>query len=383
MKKIWVAFVVIATLGSVVPFNFRLQELSAFSVTDFLLTCCSLSSWGDILGNVLLFLPIGFTGYLARPVTESALKRMLIVFLTAVAIALTLQLLQILLPSRDENLQDVVFNAVGAGAGLVLAFAAAKLIPAQAGEAKALSIVPMALIFCWLIYRLIPFVPSLDWQMLKNSMRPVFNTPVDLVAMLRELAAWSVFAYLLRLSRQDVELDRYLVIAAAAIFGLEIIIVYNSVTLTNLLAAAIAAILWFSWLRKSVAPEWILIGLLAVVFVVDGFAPFQLRTDPVSMNWLPFSGFMRGSMFINVQTAAEKVFLYGSCVFLLTKIRDKYLLSTLLAFTWIMMIEFGQLLFAEHTPEITDGLLVLLAAMALYILRGDKGENFASSNVRG
>lgn len=368
MKRLWVAFVIVATLGSIVPFNFRLTETSSFSFSEFLLTCCSLSSWGDILGNILLFLPIGFTGYLAKNETTPVIRRSAGVFASAILLALALQVLQIWLPSRDENPQDIIWNAVGTGAGILLAIAARRAIPASTDSGSAIRMVPLALVFCWVILRLIPFVPTIDLRIIKSSLRYVFYAPPDFVGVFHDFVAWSVFAYLLRAARVGVDFDRYLVGIVVAMFGLEVLIIYNSVTINNVLGAGLAVLAWYTLLRRQERIEWMLIALLASLFVIDGLAPFELRDRMAAMNWFPFTGFLRGSMFNNVLSAAEKVFLYGSFVYLLATVHRRYIVTTALAFVLIMVVEFAQTIFAGHTPEVTDGILVILAAAALYTL---------------
>jgi len=64
MKKLWVASIVLATLGSVYPFNFQIVELDLATIGAFLQSCCKMPGRGDVLGNVILFVPIGFTGTL-------------------------------------------------------------------------------------------------------------------------------------------------------------------------------------------------------------------------------------------------------------------------------------------------------------------------------
>lgn len=68
MKKLWVASIILATLGSAYPFNFQVVELDLMAIGAFLQSCCKMPGRGDVLGNVILFVPIGFTGMIAvRP----------------------------------------------------------------------------------------------------------------------------------------------------------------------------------------------------------------------------------------------------------------------------------------------------------------------------
>lgn len=70
-------------------------------------------------------------------------------------------------------------------------------------------------------------------------------------------------------------------------------------------------------------------------------------------------------MYVNSQSAAEKVFLYGSLVFLLWSTRFSRWTGTMLGAAIVFVIELLQTLVVGHMPEITDPLLVILAATAL------------------
>ena len=124
MRKLWIAFIVLASVGSIYPFNFQTSELNAVMISAFLQSCCRISGRGDILGNVILFVPIGFTGMLAVRRDHSAIRRFLFVCVVGGITAFLLQVMQIFLPSRDENLQDVFWNLLGIAAGVVGALVA-------------------------------------------------------------------------------------------------------------------------------------------------------------------------------------------------------------------------------------------------------------------
>ena len=65
MRQLWIGFAVLITYGSIYPFNFEARTLDATTIQTFLTSCCDKASPGDILGNILLFLPFEFLGVLA------------------------------------------------------------------------------------------------------------------------------------------------------------------------------------------------------------------------------------------------------------------------------------------------------------------------------
>lgn len=373
MTKLWIAFIVLATLGSVYPFNFQLSALGDLSVGEFVETCCVLSSRGDILGNIILFMPVGFTGMLAGKLDDSVRRRLWFVCLIAATVAVVLQLLQIFLPSRDENLQDVIWNIVGAGCGAAAAIWLGSFFANVEADKRDFMLVPLTLVGIWIMYRLFPFVPSIDLQMMARSVKPMLNEPLVMSDALRDFTAWIVVAYLLSHVQRVVRLDSYLPAIILAVFILEIVTVFNSISLANVVGAFLAAVIWAAYLRHLQSKEVILIALLVCTLVLHGLAPFELRADAATFSWLPFQGFLHGSMLINAQSAAAKVFLYGSLVYLLWGTRLSLAVGVAFGFSLILAIEFGQTQYVGHTPEITDPLLVVFAALALLAL--DKREN--------
>ena len=57
------------------------------------------------------------------------------------------------------------------------------------------------------------------------------------------------------------------------------------------------------------------------------------------------------------------MFLYGSLVWLLEEIECKWITAATIATLWVMLIEFLQIWFIDHTPEITDPFIVLMMAI--------------------
>ncbi len=383
MKYLWIAFIVVATLGSIYPFDFQASLAGPDAIHAFLLTCCGTPGRGDMLGNLLLFLPFGFTGLLALRSAGAPVSAFLFVCFVGVLFALALQILQLFLPSRDENLQDVVWNLAGTAGGALLALGMRRFAVLPGAGIGSAALAPASLVATWLIYRLIPFVPSLDLQLIKDSVRPLVFGEFTAVGALSDFAAWLLVAWLLRRMRPEDRLDRLLPAVVVAVLFLEVLIVSNSVGRANVVGAGLAVLLWplAGRLRR---PEVAILGILGAALVLGGLAPFVPRAVAVDFNWLPFHGFLGGSMYVNAQSAAEKVFLYGGLVYLLGHLSVPKALSLGAAFVFVALIEFAQTRLAGHTPESTDPLLLLLAALALLSLqRQERSTAVAVARERG
>ena len=371
MNKLWLGFAAIAAYGSIYPFDFQFHQIDPAAWQAFIDTCCVETSRGDILGNVVLFLPFGYLGILAAAPETKPSRQFLFVCVVGVIFAFLLQVAQLYLPSRDENLQDVIWNLLGIAVGGALGIPSRQFILRAANQGARLHLVPWILIGSWVTYRLIPFVPSIDFQSIKDSVKPLLDLQeLSLAGIAYHAIAWLIVGYLMDLGLQGKRLGRLLPLAVLGTFAAEIIIVYNIVTPTTIAGGLVAILLYWIVLSRIERVELpLLIGLLIAIAWND-LQPFIIRSQPIAFNWLPFQGFLGGSMFVNAQSASEKVFAYGSIVFLLMRIGAGGWISLLGATAWIGGIEFAQTYFIRHTPEITDPLLVIFAAIAIFAVEG-------------
>jgi VanZ family protein len=375
MNKLWLGFAAIAAYGSIYPFDFQLHQVDPMAWQAFLDTCCKATGRGDILGNVILFLPFGFLGILAARAEARPMRSFLFVCFVGFVFALLLQIAQFYLPSRDENLQDVIWNLLGIAVGAGLALPARRFVRNAVEHSGELQLVPWILIGSWLSYRLIPFVPSIDFQSIKDSVKPLLAfDSINPESTAFSIVAWLLAGHFLKLAYVGKRLDRLLPLLMLATFGLEILIVYNVLTPANVIGGLIAVILHRTVFSRLQSPEASLLASLLLVLVWVNLSPFVLRAEPQSFNWLPFQGFFGGSMFTNAQSACQKVFLYGSIVYLLLRMGAGSWISVLAASVWIGAIEVGQSYLIGHTPEITDPLLVVFAALAVIAI-----ENMATT----
>jgi len=155
------------------PFNFaasaftpeRLERLVDLTERQF--------SRGDILGNVLLFVPFGFVEIAAlKKSITSPTSRFLTMLAVSLALAIATQVPQLFLPRRDAFSWDIVFNLVGAalggGLGLRLGYLITRL--------KTGPLMSPGLVFSllWAGALLAPLMPSVDLSRFKTSASELF-----------------------------------------------------------------------------------------------------------------------------------------------------------------------------------------------------------------
>jgi hypothetical protein len=147
--------------------------------------------------------------------------------------------------------------------------------------------------------------------------------------------------------------------------------------------ALLGVVIWVTVLRNMRWRTSLLALLLAAQIAVEGLYPFTLRPEPVMFSFIPFIGFEGGSMTTNLQAFLEKIFLYGSLVWLTVACGRSLIFALLSSITFLTAIELVQMYLADRVSEITDPLLALILGMALYFLdlRGAKQNAAPASRI--
>lgn len=378
MARLFYVVIFLIAYGSLYPFDFSLSALSAGEAERLFTSWTLYSGRGDVLGNIALFVPYGLFGVLATPRQRSFAGACVSLSIFGVMFAALLQIVQLGIVSRDAEMGDVIWNL----AGIVLGAAMAQPrwvrdIFDVRGGTHAERALPMALFGLWAIATFAPFVPTVDFQAYKDSLKPLLHGAFALDEFLQATVSWFVVAYI------GPELARYLpagrlreqrvwlpLLVAGTLLA-KIVIVQNALTLSDVLAAVVAVPCWFLVLRLGDSVPRFLLSLLCISLFVSAFSPFGLRDETASFHWIPFTGSLTGSMTINAKVLAGKTFVIGA-LFLMCRRCDYPLLPvTLAAAGYLLALETGQVWIGDHTPEITDAVLAAAAGIAFALL-GDR-----------
>ena len=117
MKYIFWLVVFLITYGSLYPFNFHITAPFAELLNNLVTSWDEKTYLGDILGNVVLFIPYGYFGLL-----YFTSKHIVSLILIGLVLAVGLQIVQLYLPSREAALDDAIWNLLGIGIGLIVGF---------------------------------------------------------------------------------------------------------------------------------------------------------------------------------------------------------------------------------------------------------------------
>jgi VanZ family protein len=366
MIIIWITVTVIIVYGSLFPFNFQAHDINRVTLDLFIQSWNDRSSWGDLLSNIALFVPFGVAGMLSTRNLRVPFLNVFLILASGLILAVGLQFAQLYLPGRIAALNDAIWNILGLTLGMFFAFVANKYILKLQIGVRSIPIIPLVLLGVWSAYRLVPFVPTLDFQVIKNSLKPLLIQPdISLLAVFINTVSWMLAGHFLKYLTGTWGASGKLGLFMVSLFGLEILIVENAVTASNVVGALIALIVSAYLLYRAKEMGTILTILLPISIVLQALAPFDLRPVIDTFNWLPFHSFFGGSMYHNILALLQKIFFYCGLIFLLRELGLTWLRAALQTGFLLLLIEASQIYFSGHTPEITDPLLALLLALGM------------------
>lgn len=162
--------ILVVLVATLYPFNFALPD--SISKRELVNSFDNNSFFSDQVNNVLLFLPFGFglTGLLQRRKTKLILQ-IVAVTLASAALSLTVELLQIMVPSRTPTPADIFNNSFGGFLGLICFYIwnsqSFKAILQRIESSKASNSISKITLF-FTAYIILIFLISIPWQATTN-----------------------------------------------------------------------------------------------------------------------------------------------------------------------------------------------------------------------
>lgn len=350
------------TYGSLYPFNFAPEAATASDVVALLSRLSISLNRGNVVANVLLFLPWGLLTGIAAP----ARRRPALFVATSVALALllavALQVAQLWLPGRNAALGDALINAIGLGLGFLCAAFLSRAGLRGWLALRQVQLVPLLLAGLWIAYRWFPLVPAIDLQNLLDGLKPLLDQPPRLDRVLVSAAGWLACLVLLERSRLLGPGRLWLVGVALGVTAGQPLMAGGAITPSHLLGVALALLLLLLPPSRRPAAAG---ALLLVALVISGLYPFAWSATPGPFHAIPFAGFLEGSMDTNLLSLVYKSFMYGAAPYLLVLGGWRWRTAMLLTAATLLLVELVQLWLPGRTAELTDPLLAIGLAATL------------------
>ena len=361
------------TYGSLHPFRF----VDPTSVAQAWSALLSDRNWwtsrGDVVGNIALFIPFGALGVAAWPPRWRGAAGWAGLVLVATVFAFVVQVLQIWFPPREPSLADVLWNGVGAVLGIAMGAAAIDRFGGSRPGLREGAPLAAFLLLGWVLTQLFPFLPSIDWQMVKDKLKPLllapaWSLPAVVFVAARVLAAGCLLQALSRSAGATAV--RLLLLLAVLVVG-KLLVVGQSLPLSTLLGFALG---WLAWLLLSrLAADRLRVvafAALLAAFTLAGLLPFEMRDTPARFHWLPFDSLLHGSMLINTWALVESVFVFCTLLWLVAQEGGRVPGIAVVLALWVGGLEAAQVWIDGRTGDITAPLLVLLSGFVVHRLTG-------------
>ncbi len=394
-RLLWLLFSLFVVYGTTIPFRFdsRAMPLSArLARIDWAWISYQYGSVsvGDVVQNVLLFIPFGFLGYASLRGRRSAIGLVLLTVAGA-ALSMLVEFLQLFSETRHSSLSDVLFNTLGAASGVALAAvlknsaAGIKSHPRIRGFLDSESVYPL---FVFLILAAAgawgPFDFSLDVGLAWAKVKPlihnpfVFTLPNDDAANFIRFLLLSLFAC--RLAK---EAGLSKPAASGLFFGAalgicleagQMIIQSRSPELQDALvnvAGALAGGLAFRFPGFRERPRlWISCGALAVLVAAGmrGMYPYRLSGHHQGFNWVPFLPHYERTSLATLDNFMANAMLYFPLGFLAAYFfpgrKQAAWTAAALAAASALAVEWAQGWMEGRYSDVTDVLGALLGSVA-------------------
>jgi glycopeptide antibiotics resistance protein len=359
--RLFLLFAALILYASFYPFDFnliRLEDAFRRPVTRWLLW--TRSGPGDVLANLIAYVPIGF--FLRQALAD---RRWSFVLATAggFLMSLLVELGQNATRARNPNVLDVILNTFSAGVGAAISLwmgSRFALVFAHARKhQRHIPIVATLLVMLWIALHCAPFIPSIGIFKMRAALSPLRSLEWTVDGSARWFAAWIIFFHAARAmvaERKHVVLT--LAAASVASIATRLVFLSQSLSWNEVLGLGPAAI------TVAVRPAWshVFAGL---GILVSGLAPFEFMEHAKRFNWVPFSAMLETDWGRSYLVAFEKGFLYGGLVWLVYKAGYTRLMSGAIVAVLLASIEVVQVFLPVRSAEITDPLIALLAISLL------------------
>jgi VanZ family protein len=363
--------VAVIAYGSLYPFQFHIPMNGIGPVSTFLATWNERPGRGDFLANILLYLPLGFFLLLGSERGSQVAGKLIWAVLAGAMLSLTIELTQYYDEGRVTSATDFYANTLGTllGSGAALTLGANFRWPFVG--AVAARPIPTMLVCAWLAYRLYPYVPTIDLHKYWRALKPVILTPsLSPYDLFRQTAIWlSLYALLEAVVRQ--RRSAYIgLLFAIGVMVARIFVIDAELRMAELAGATVALAIWLMLLRLPERLQMGTAGMVLCAYVIAlRLEPFHFQAASHAFTWVPFLGFMQGSLVVGTLSFLEKFFLYGTTLYLLTSSFRRRLPVTISVATLLFATSWAETWLPDRSAEVTDGLMVLIIALIFALMR--------------
>jgi hypothetical protein len=352
--------------GSLYPGNFSAPPPGALRA--FLTNITWFTSIGDLLGNIALFFPLGIAAVLFSSDRRHVGTQAGLALLLAFIFSLALQLAQVWLPSRTAALADVLSNMVGMVLGMIVASLVAKRADAGTPSLGYGELMPLSILALWLLTESLPLAPTLDWQKIKDALKPLLEFNFDLSKSLMHAAGVVAAGTALTTFRSQPAV--WLGGALIAVLAAKVIVVNLFLDASTLIGLIAGYAVFVSMLRlgHSQTIFQTAFWLLLIAWTTNQLTPFS-PTHGGALNTIPFATMLHGSMEAAARGLVRSLFIYSTLLWLGQKHGMGARKTTVGLIIWSCLTELAQMGFLGRTADVTEPLLLMLVGWVVVAMQ--------------
>jgi VanZ family protein len=372
MNGILLLVVVLIVYGSLYPWTFVARHLNANPFVVLLNswpTRVDVSLIKDFILNVLLYIPLGVTGFLSFSRKLRVWLAILGAVLLGCALSTSVELVQLFVPHRTTSLLDVTTNTAGSLIGAIAAWIFFPQLKSVISTRNLSWKHPAAftLLLIWLSFQFFPLMPSYGFTRLPGKLMALKQSSWSNLEMLACFAEGLVVAVLLEVIFGAIK-ARYIYLALPfSLFG-RLLIVGRTLGMTDLVGLTAALAIWAGILQPMPGRYSIGAVIVLATLMIRGIAPFHFLLLPTQFNWIPFHVSLGNDWLSSALVLLRKLFDYGSALWMIKITGRSYLVSTAVVAVILAIIEFVQRWLPGRAAESTDPILAIMLGFLLWRL---------------
>jgi VanZ family protein len=324
----------------------------------------------DVLVNLIIYIPIGFTGYLWEG-WRSRAARILLPILAGGSLSFLVETLQRYVPHRSPSFVDLLCNTISAALGVALAAVLHSVMESRHIHWKRhYSIHPSSALLLLAVW-----VSALGWPMrarplgiitrVRALMSPQPWEALDFVA---GALPWLLAGCFLSAVAGPRVARWQLPALLPFVFLLRLISPGHDFTWSHA-GGALSATLLYCLLpeRRRHTPIWLAWVWLAWI-VLAGLSPFNPVARAHAFSWIPFKDMVSSPWLHSIGVLLTKTWAYGAIFWLFAHTRLNHPTSLVITMVSLISVEIAQRWLPGRTPGLTDPAIGLLAAALLWLV---------------
>ena len=328
----------------------------------------TISNAKDVVVNLLVYMPLGFSGYWGFNGIRSKGLRLVLPVALSLVLSASIEMLQIYDSTRYCSLIDVICNTAGAFAGAIAAALLLSLMPKLkvVSALRAEGTAPILLLACWAAYQAMTVLPNVRLEVSSELTSP--TTLLFAINALGYALEWLIAGKILE-TVVGFSRARWCLALLTLLLPFKFLIGRHRIYWAEVVGVVFAFAVWSALAKRRDFPHTPIALLFCLLLVLRGLAPFRFMPFSHGFNWIPFDALFDTERQTGLVILTRKVFDYAALIWLLTRSRVPLWTAAAAVAVALGLVEALQTHIPGRSAEITDPLLALLCALMLSSLR--------------